>query len=55
MHMLAGICYEHGQGVTKDEAKAAHWYAAAAAEGVAQAQFNLGMCARAQLLDRTLL
>jgi TPR repeat protein len=29
--------------VTKDESKAVHWYEAAAAQGDADAQFNLGM------------
>ncbi len=39
---MSGVCYDQGQGVTKDLSKAAHWFAAAAAQGVAQAQFNLG-------------
>jgi hypothetical protein len=41
---MAGLHYARGRGVAKDESKAAQWYAAAAAQGHAQAQFNLGMC-----------
>jgi TPR repeat protein len=41
--MFAGVCYADGLGVSKDEAKAVEWYSAAAAQGHAQAQFNLGM------------
>jgi hypothetical protein len=44
--MLAGVCYDRGQGTNKDEAKAIHWYSAAAAQGVAQAQHNLGIILR---------
>jgi TPR repeat protein len=33
-----------GQGVAKDESKAVQWWQAAAAHGLAQAQFNLGIC-----------
>ncbi len=40
--MHAGLCYAHGQGVRKDDSKAAHWWSAAAAQGVSQAQFALG-------------
>ncbi len=43
--VIVAFCYARGQGVTKDKAKAAHWYAAAAAQGHPQAQFQLGMCA----------
>jgi TPR repeat protein len=41
---MVGICYSQGQGVVKDESKAAHWFAAAAAQGHADAQYNLGLC-----------
>ncbi len=34
--------YAEGRGVAKDEAKAVQWWAAAAAQGDADAQFNLG-------------
>ncbi len=40
----AGIRYAEGRGVAKDESKAVQWYAAAAAQGHVDAQFNLGMC-----------
>lgn len=36
------MCYEKGNGVTKDEAKAAKLYKAAADQGCAAAQCNLG-------------
>jgi TPR repeat protein len=41
--LLAGLMYELGQGVAKDDAKAVHWYTAAAAQGNAEAQYHLGM------------
>jgi TPR repeat protein len=40
---MIGVCYHTGQGVIKDTATAALWWSAAAAQGHAQAQFNLGM------------
>jgi TPR repeat protein len=43
--VLPGLCYMQGRGVPEDEAKAVHWYAAAAAGGLARAQYALGMCA----------
>ncbi len=42
--LAAGVMYAGGRGVEKDESKAAHWWAAAAAQGIALAQFNLGTC-----------
>ncbi len=42
--VIAGVRYAEGRGVDKDEAKAAQWYEAAAAQGLAQAQHNLGLC-----------
>jgi TPR repeat protein len=41
---MTGVSYDEGRGVAKDQSKAAQWYAAAAAQGFAHAQFNLGMC-----------
>jgi hypothetical protein len=38
----AGVMHDKGLGVAKDEAKAAKWFAAAAAQGIAPAQYNLG-------------
>ena len=35
--------YEHGEGVPKDEAEAVKWYRLAAEQGLAMAQFNLGI------------
>jgi TPR repeat protein len=35
--------YSKGQGVDKDESKAVQLWAAAAAQGLGQAQFNLGI------------
>ncbi len=40
--IVSGVCYHNGEGLSKDWSKAAHWFAAAAAQGYAQAQFNLG-------------
>jgi TPR repeat protein len=45
---MVGVLYDSGQGVAKDESKAAQWFAAAAAQGHADAQYNLGMCDRAR-------
>ena len=39
---LARMHY-NGDGMTKDDAKAAEWYQKAAAQGSAMAQYNLGM------------
>ncbi len=39
--LFAGVCC--GLGMTKDQSKAVQWWAAAAAQGHAEAQFNLGM------------
>ena len=36
-----GVCYENGQGVTKDKKEAAKWYRKAAEQGEASAQFYL--------------
>ncbi len=47
----AGMCYAKGEGVTKDESKAVHWYEAAAAQGYVDAQFSLGMCFFRRLWD----
>jgi TPR repeat protein len=41
---MAGVHYAQGRGVAKDESKAVQWWQAAAAQGHAQAQFNLGLC-----------
>jgi TPR repeat protein len=38
----AGLCYQSGTGIDKNESQAAHWFAAAAAKNSPQAQFNLG-------------
>jgi len=40
---LLGSMYYLGEGVSKNVAKAAHWYQKAAAQGDAQAQLNLGL------------
>lgn len=37
-----GAAYDNGLGVTPDPALALYWYRAAAGQGVAEAQFNLG-------------
>ena len=39
-----GCCYENGEGVTKDIAKAVEWYRKAAESGNVKAQFALGEC-----------
>jgi TPR repeat protein len=39
-----GICYANGEGVAKDQVKAAKWYRKAAEQNHAKAQFNLGGC-----------
>ncbi len=39
-----GVCYDFGNGVPKDMAKAAFWYQKAAEAGVEEAQNNLGSC-----------
>jgi TPR repeat protein len=39
-----GICYLHGEGVTKDDAKAVYWYRKAAEQGIDNAQFVMGFC-----------
>ncbi len=41
---MVGVCYDQGQGVAKDESKAAQWFAAAAAQGHVNAQYDLGLC-----------
>jgi TPR repeat protein len=43
---FAGLCYERGEGVAKDQARAVEWYTAAATSGFGDAQFNLGMLPR---------
>jgi hypothetical protein len=45
--------YDQGRGVVKDESKAAQWFAAAAAQGHANAQYNLGICDRARESPRS--
>ncbi len=42
--LMAGACYLEGRGLAKDESKAAQWWQAAAAQGHADAQYNLGTC-----------
>ena len=39
-----GRCYEHGEGVTKDEVEAVKWYRKAAEQNDAQAEHDLGCC-----------
>jgi TPR repeat protein/Leucine-rich repeat (LRR) protein len=39
-----GVCYEHGTGVEKNQARAAELYAKAAEQGDARALSNLGVC-----------
>lgn len=39
-----GCCYEQGDGVARAPAEAVRWYSAAAAQGYALAQCNLGDC-----------
>ncbi len=39
-----GVCYEQGDGVEQDFAKAVYWYKKAADTGHAKAQHNLGIC-----------
>jgi uncharacterized protein len=39
-----GFCYKNGQGITQDDAKAVKYYRLAADHGLADAQFNLGVC-----------
>ena len=38
---ILGICYEEGNGVTKDLNQAREWYTKAAAQGDAEAQAEL--------------
>jgi TPR repeat protein len=39
-----GVCYEKGQGVTRDQKEAVLWYRKAADQGFANAQLKLGFC-----------
>jgi TPR repeat protein len=39
-----GVCYEHGIGISQDEAKAVEWFTLSANQGDAQAQCCLGVC-----------
>jgi TPR repeat protein len=39
-----GVCYENGQGVSKDEKEAVKWYTKSADQGNRRAQCNLGLC-----------
>ena len=39
-----GRCYDKGNGVTEDDAKAFEWYAKSAAQNYAKAQYQLGKC-----------
>jgi TPR repeat protein len=41
---MAGLSYAGGRGVARDESKAVQWWQAAAAQGDADAQLNLGVC-----------
>jgi TPR repeat protein len=41
-----GVCYQQGSGVAKDEIKGVEWFAKAAAQNHAGAQYNLGSSAR---------
>ena len=38
------MCYYKGTGVTKDYKQAVYWYSKAAEQGLAEAQYNLGLC-----------
>jgi TPR repeat protein len=40
---MLGVMYEHGLGVTPDEARAAAWYLKAAQRGSASAQYNIAV------------
>lgn len=40
--MRLGICYENGEGIEKDNKKAAEWWKKAAEKGNAKAQYKLG-------------
>jgi TPR repeat protein len=46
---MVGVSYAQGQGMAKDESKAAQWYLAAAAQGHADAQYILGIRAHESL------
>jgi hypothetical protein len=50
---MIGVCYAQGQGVAKDESKALQWWQAAVAQGLAGAQYALGLCDRACPLLRS--
>jgi TPR repeat protein len=39
-----GDFYRRGEGVSQDYAEAVNWYRKAAAQGIAAAQNNLGVC-----------
>ena len=39
-----GVCYEQGEGVTKDQAEALKWFRKAAEQNYAKAQYNLAHC-----------
>lgn len=39
-----GVCYYDGNGVPKDQRKAAGWFKKAAEQGLSKAQYNLGVC-----------
>ena len=39
-----GVCYDHGNGVSKNSSMAVYWYRKAAEQGYANAQYNLGYC-----------
>ncbi len=47
----SGFCYYKGEGVAKDLSKAVHWYTAAAVQGFAPAQYNLGRYDNARIED----
>jgi TPR repeat protein len=43
--LIVGVSYANGLGVRKDQRKAVLFWEKAAAQGLAQAQYNLGMSA----------
>jgi TPR repeat protein len=45
-----GLCFENGSGVPRDPATALDWYFRAAAQGVAEAQFKVGLLSQRRAL-----
>ena len=39
----AGVAHEYGLGVSKDQRRAAHWHSLAAAQGLAESHYHLGL------------